>query len=145
VRKGIDYIGVGTGAIIVNTEGKLFLAKRGRESRNERYKWEFPGGSVEFGEHLQDALIREIREEYGVVIQIDQLLDVVDHIIPQEHQHWISPTFLCRVANGIPHIMEPHKCDAIGWFGLHEIPVNELTIASRKSLESYQKSLLRKE
>jgi 8-oxo-dGTP diphosphatase len=58
MKKGIDYICVGAGAIIFNMNGALFLAKRGREARNEKYKWEFPGGSVEFGETLEKALVR---------------------------------------------------------------------------------------
>ena len=50
MRKGIDYIGVGVGAAIFNKEGKFLLTLRGREAKNERGKWEIPGGSVEFGE-----------------------------------------------------------------------------------------------
>jgi mutator protein MutT len=139
MKKGIDYIGVGVGAVIVNAQGKVFLAKRGKEARNESGKWEFPGGAVEFGETLELALVREVREEYGFDIEVQELLDVVNHIIPDEKQHWVSPTFLCRVKNGTPRIMEPHKCDEIGWFALVEIPEEKLTIASRKSLESFQK------
>jgi 8-oxo-dGTP pyrophosphatase MutT (NUDIX family) len=52
MKRGIDYIGVGVGAIIVNRTGELFLAKRGPLAKNERGLWEFPGGSVEFGETL---------------------------------------------------------------------------------------------
>jgi mutator protein MutT len=133
MKKGVDYIGVGAGAVIVNGEGRLFLAKRGRECRNERQKWEFPGGSVEFGERLEDALVREIEEEYGFLIEVESLLDVVNHIIHDEKQHWVSPTFLCRYKSGIPRIMEPHKCDEIGWFRLEQVPEQELTIASKKS------------
>jgi len=136
LKKGIDYIGVGVGAVILDREGKVFLAKRGKEARNERGKWEFPGGSVEFGEEMRHALIREVQEEYDFEISVDRLLDVVDHIIPHEHQHWISPTFLCFYKEGTPRIMEPHKCDSIGWFSLESIPRAELTIASSKSLES---------
>lgn len=143
MRKGIDYIGVGAGAVIVNPEGKLFLAKRGREARNERHKWEFPGGSVEFGERLEDALIREIREEYGISIKVLQLLDVVDHIIPQEHQHWVSPSYVCEIVGGIPRILETHKCEDIRWFDPDAIPVEELTIASRISFFSYKRFLLK--
>ena len=62
MRRGIDYIGVGVGAIIVDAQGRVFLAKRGLQAKNERGLWEFPGGSVEFGETLRDALVREIRE-----------------------------------------------------------------------------------
>jgi mutator protein MutT len=136
MKKGIDYIGVGVGAVIRDGNGRVFLAKRGENARNERGKWEFPGGSVEFNETLAHAVIREVKEEYGIEVVVVELLDVVDHIIPGERQHWVSPTFLCRMKSGVPRILEPHKCDAIGWFDLDEIPVSQLTIASKKSLES---------
>ena len=141
MKKGIDYIGVGTGAIIFNKDGALFLAKRGKEARNEKHKWEFPGGSVEFGETLENALVREVREEFGFVIKVIQLLDVVNHILPKEKQHWVSPTYLCSYRSGEPCILEPHKCEEIGWFSLNKIPVNDLTMASQKSLVSLKKYL----
>jgi len=141
MKKGIDYIGVGAGAIIFNKEGKLFLAKRGAEARNEKHRWEFPGGSVEFGETLENALVREIREEYGFVIEVVQLLDVVNHILPEEKQHWVSPTYLCRYKNGKPCIKEPHKCEEIGWFAIGSIPAKDLSRASQKSLQSLKKYL----
>ena len=62
MKKGVDYIGVGVGAVIFNSEGKVFLSKRGPKARNEVGTWEFPGGGVEFGEKLADALVREIKE-----------------------------------------------------------------------------------
>jgi 8-oxo-dGTP diphosphatase len=139
MKKGVDFIGVGVGAVIVDRRGKVFLARRGREARNETGKWEFPGGSVEFNETLEHALVREVIEEYGFTIEVQELLDVVDHLIPAENQHWVSPTFICRKKSGTPRIREPHKCDEIGWFTLDQIPVDQLTIASRKSLESFRK------
>ena len=141
MEKGLDYIGVGVGAVILDRHGAVFLAMRGKEARNERHKWEFPGGSVEFGETLRHALLREVKEEFDFEISIEQLLDVVDHLLPEENQHWVSPTFLCRVKSGTPRIMEPHKCDKIGWFGLNEIPEDMLTLASQKSLESLRRFL----
>lgn len=143
MKKGIDYIGVGVGAVIQNEDGAVFLALRGRDAGNERHKWEFPGGSVEFGETLEQALVREIQEEFDMTVAVQRLLDVVDHIIPAEKQHWVSPTFLCRIVRGSPRIREPHKCDRIGWFGLNEIPESDLTIASKKSLESLRRFLAR--
>ncbi len=141
MEKGLDYIGVGVGAVIFNKEGSLFLARRGKGARNEREKWEFPGGSVEFGETLENALIREIHEEYGFTIEVLQLLDVVNHILPEEGQHWVSPTYLCRYKKGTPRILEPHKCDDIGWFTFADLPVQEMTQASQKSLSSLTKYL----
>lgn len=141
MKQGIDYIGVGVGAVIRNETGRYFLAKRGPAARNEPGKWEFPGGSVEFNERLEDALIREIAEEFGFVISVEKLLDVVDHILPDEKQHWVSPTFLCRFLSGDPKIREPLKCDAIGWFRLADFPRSELTRASDSSLRSLERYL----
>lgn len=76
MRRGIDHIGVGVGAVIEDDAGRLFLARRGPRAKNERGLWEFPGGSVEFNGTLADALRREMREEYGVDIAVGELLDV---------------------------------------------------------------------
>lgn len=139
-RKGVDYIGVGVGAIIVADDGRLFLAQRGEKARNERGLWEFPGGSVEFGETMREALIREIQEEYGVTIDIVELLTVTDHILPNEGQHWISPSFICRIIEGTPVIREPEKYAAIGWFSLDDIP-RPLTQVTEHDLALYRAHL----
>jgi len=136
----VDYVGVGVGAIIVAHDGRLLLSRRGPKAKNERGLWEFPGGSVEFGERLVDALKREMREEYGVEIEVGELLDVVDHILPDEGQHWVSPTFICRITSGEPVIREPGKCVEIAWLGPDEMP-GDLTRISRENLAHYRARL----
>jgi len=140
MKRGVDYIGVGVGALIVNERGELFLARRGPLAKNERGLWEFPGGSVEYGERLEDALKREIREEYGLEIEVGELLDVVDHILPDEGQHWVSPTYICKPVSCDPKILEPGKCTEIGWFPPDQAP-GDLTIISRQNLENYLKRI----
>jgi mutator protein MutT len=137
MKRGIDYIGVGVGAIIIDEEGRVFLARRGPKAKNEQGLWEFPGGSVEFGETLAEALQREMYEEYGIKVSVGELVDVVDHILPEEHQHWVSPTFLCQILSGEPYIREPEKCTEIGWFGGDQMP-NEPTQITRLNLEHYR-------
>lgn len=137
MKRGIDYIGVGVGAIIVNEEGCLFLAQRGPKAKNEQGLWEFPGGSVEFGETLAEALQREMFEEYGIEVSVGELVDVVDHILLKERQHWVSSTFICQILSGEPYIKEPEKCTAIGWFKVDQVP-NELTQITRQNLEHYR-------
>ena len=136
MKRGIDYIGVGVGAIIVNDKGRLFLARRGPLAKNERGLWEFPGGSVEFGEKLADALKREMGEEYGIEIEVRHLLDVVDHILPEEGQHWVSPSYLCAIVSGEPQILEPGKCTEIGWFDPGAVP-SDLTLITRENFQHY--------
>jgi 8-oxo-dGTP diphosphatase len=121
-QAGKDYIGVGVGAIVLNAKGEVFLAQRGNLAGNERGTWEFPGGSVDYGERLMDAVRREFLEEYGMVIEVGELLAVDDHILSEEGQHWISPTYLAKHISGTPEIKEADKCSAIGWFKLDALP-----------------------
>ncbi|MBK9092765.1 MAG: NUDIX domain-containing protein [Anaerolineae bacterium] len=95
---------------------------------------------MEFGERLADALRREMTEEYGVEIEVGDLLDVVDHLLPAEGQHWVSPTFICRLVSGEPTIREPGKCAAIGWFAPDDVPAN-LTVVTQANLAHYRQRL----
>ena len=139
MKRGIDYIGVGVGAVVVNRDNKFFLALRGKQAKNERGKWEFPGGSVEFGDTIEETIVREIKEEYGFDIEIVELLGVTNHLIPDEKQHWLSPAFICKVLRGVPKILEPHKCDDIGWFSLEEISKLPVSIVTKNNLDNLYK------
>ncbi|HLC99000.1 MAG TPA: NUDIX domain-containing protein [Candidatus Nanoarchaeia archaeon] len=138
MKKGIDYIGVGTGALIFNDEGKVFLAKRGQKSRNERGKWDFPGGSVEFGETCENTIKREIKEEFGMEIAVVDFLMYGDDLMPKEKQHWLSISFIARHIGGKPKIMEPDKCSEIKWAEFATIDPESLTIPSRRCFYKYR-------
>ncbi len=140
MKKGIDYIGVGVGAIIINDDGKVFLAKRGPKAKNERGTWEFPGGGVEFGETMADCIKREIFEEYGIKIELKDQLEALDHLIPDEKQHWVAVTFIANIIKGKPKIMESEKCSEIGWFEIDKLP-QPMSIVSTASLELLRKYL----
>lgn len=136
-RAGFDYVGVGVGAMVFNTAGEVFLSQRGPKAKNERGTWEFPGGGVEFGERLVDAIVREFREEYDMVIEVTELLALDDHILPDEGQHWVSPTYLARHISNTPRIMEPEKCTAIGWFTLDALP-QSLSVITQMNVKTYR-------
>jgi mutator protein MutT len=134
---GRDYVGVGVGVMILDEDGRVFLAKRGPAARNEVGKWEFPGGEVRFGERLAEAAHREIGEEYGIAIGHLTLLGVFDHINDAEHQHWISATYTARLLSGTAVIREPEKCSEIGWFDLENLP-QPLSLISEANLRAYR-------
>ncbi|SRR6266496_30814 len=139
MKKGVDYIGVSVGAMIFNAKGELFLSKRSQNCKNERGHWETPGGSVELGETLAQATAREMLEEYGAEIEIIEQFPAADHLIPADRQHWVATTFLARFKHGqMPKIMEPHKCDEIGWFALDTLP-RPLSLITQSDLKQYRK------
>lgn len=136
---GKDTVGVGVGALIFNDEGKLLLSLRGKKAKNEVGKWEIPGGAINFGETLEAGLKREVKEELDLDIEVEEMLQLCDHIIADEHQHWVSPTYICRVKKGTPRIMEPEKCEKIGWFSLEEAAKLPLSIVTKKDIEALRR------
>ncbi|MCB9232083.1 MAG: NUDIX domain-containing protein [Bacteroidia bacterium] len=123
--------------MVFNAEGKVLLAQRGPDTNNEAGKWEFPGGTVEFGETCEQAVVREVEEELGIRIEVERMLDVVDHILPDEGQHWLSITYLARLVAGEPVILEPRKCAAIQWARVEEIREADLSFVSQSNLRKY--------
>ncbi|MBI2620036.1 MAG: NUDIX domain-containing protein [Ignavibacteriales bacterium] len=87
---------------IIRNNGKFLLCQRKKGSRYG-LKWEFPGGAVEFGDTLENTIIREMMEEFDIEIEIIDTLGV------------------CKIINGEPRILEPHKSSKIGWFTLSEL------------------------
>lgn len=138
MKKGVDFVGVGVGAMIFNNEGKVFLAKRGQEARNERGKWEFPGGGLKFNERCEDGLKREIREEFDIKIKVVELLEVSDHIIKEEKQHWVAPSYIAKYISGTPKIMEPEKIVEFKWFNLTDIDLGIISLVSQSNFLKYK-------
>ena len=134
-KPGKDYIGVGVGGMILNKKGEILLLKRVGNSSNDAGQWNRPGGTVEFGESLENAVIRETREEVGLDTKVVSLLGYTDHIA--NGQHWVSVGFLLKLINGHEPInMEPDKHDEIGWFALDKLPQN-LAQPTRDGVEQY--------
>lgn len=139
--QGKDYIGVGVGVMIFNERGELLMTKRGQACKNERGCWEVPGGSIEFGETMAEAAVREAKEEIGVDVIVEHQLLAIDHLIPNEHQHWVTTPFLVRVKRGqTPTIQEPEKCDGLGWFAVDDLP-SPLSITTKLNLKVYRHHL----
>ncbi|GAA0880047.1 8-oxo-dGTP diphosphatase MutT [Algoriphagus jejuensis] len=69
-----------TCALIIH-QGKVLAAQRS-ETMDLPGKWEFPGGKVEAGENPETCLIREIREELGIEIEVVEQLPVSDYSYP---------------------------------------------------------------
>lgn len=74
---------VGVGGVIFDG-ATVLLAKRGQEPA--KGTWSLPGGAVELGEKVVDALKREIREEIGIEIEVGGLVRVLDRVLCDEEK-----------------------------------------------------------
>ena len=66
-------------------EGKVLLAKRPKSKKLAPEKYHLPGGHVEYGEDLKSALKREILEEFGVEIEVDEPFYSFSYITDNAH------------------------------------------------------------
>lgn len=140
MREKDKRIHVGCGAHILNEKNQILLMKRSKNCKNQVGCWTVPGGKVEYFETVEDAIKREVKEELGVDIEVIQLLSVTDDILPQENQHWVSPQFLCKIKSGVITNKEPHKCDDIQWFDIHEIP-EKITLTTKDGTHKLKERL----
>lgn len=97
-----ETISIGVGAVVFRGSDVL-LIKRGKAPF--KGEWSIPGGGLEFGERVRDAVIREVREETGVEIELIGLLDVFDAIAPGEQRpmaHMVLIDYVAEWVAGAP-------------------------------------------
>jgi len=124
---------VGVGGVIVH-DGRVLLLLRKKPP--EAGFWSLPGGRVEFMERVEDAVVRELKEELGIETEIESLLCVTNHIVRTDNAHWVSPAYLVRLVSGVPENLEPEKTEVIEWFPLSQLPEN-LGMAAKSALSAY--------
>ena len=107
---------VGVGAVVFEA-GRVLLVRRGREPLKGH--WSLPGGLVELGERLLDAVVREVREETGLTVEPIELVEVVDRIHWEESRvryHYVIADYLCRVTAAVCR-QPPTRMRCAGWSG----------------------------
>ena len=135
LKPGRDYVGVGGGVLVFNKKKEVLLMRRAN-TRNEAGWWSKPGGGVDYGEKALFSMKRDLKEEAGINIDIWGYLPHTDHILKKDKQHWVAFNYLADIKSGEPKIMEPEKCDGIGWFSLKKLP-KKLNQTTKESIKNY--------
>ncbi len=122
------------GAIIFNPNQEILLCKS--EKWNNQYV--IPGGHIERGERMEDALRREVREETGLEIYDIVLISLQESIYSasfHEEKHFIFIDFLCKT-NSCEVILND-EADSYRWTKLHEILQLDLGGYTRQFFEQF--------
>jgi mutator protein MutT len=133
---------VGVGAIAIN-EGKILLEKRKNEPG--KGKWSVPGGIVDLGEDLEQAVVREVKEETGLEVDAPQLIDVVSDVSLDENgkvkYHFVIIDYLVTVKRGEPKAAS--DADALKWVPFNEVEAYDLTRSFRAFFKRNRQKLER--
>ena len=121
---------VGVGAVIIN-DNQVLLVKRAKPPKQGL--WCIPGGKVEFGETLQQAAEREIKEETGVLIKAGDPVYVFDLIDGENGFHYVIIDLLSDYISGTPKAAD--DAEAAKWFSLDDINCREVDHETRKLIQ----------
>ena len=103
-----EHIVTSVVAVIVDDEGRVLLTRRSIQPFQDL--WVMPGGKIDLGEPILEALKREVHEEVGLEVEIEGLIDVFEHLTPgEENCHFVILYYRCR----------PLYCDIV--FNEHEV------------------------
>ncbi|BBN80362.1 7,8-dihydro-8-oxoguanine-triphosphatase [Pseudoalteromonas sp. A25] len=124
----IKRVHVAVGVIIKNN--KVFVTKRG-EHQHQGGLWEFPGGKVEQGETVTDALKRELQEEINILTHKSQPFMVIEHDYIDKQV--CLDIHLVMEFSGEPKGLEGQQCDWVALEKLHELafPAANLEIVAK--------------
>ena len=117
-------------AAIIQKDERILATQRGYGEQKDG--WEFPGGKIEPGETPEEALVREIREELAMEVQVKR--HVVDVAWDYPTFHLEMACFLCSIAEGSPHLLEheaarwlePADIDSVDWLPADVLVVDAL-------------------
>ena len=128
---------VGAGALI-HHRGRVLLVKR-RHPPN-RGRWALPGGLVELGEDVEDAVLREVKEELGILVKLEALLDVATDIHLDEDSrvkyHYVLVDYLATPLGTAVKLNE--ESSAFRWFTPAEAELLDMSDATRRVVASYR-------
>ncbi len=131
---------VGVGAIILD-EGKILLEKR--KNAPGRGKWSIPGGLVDLGEGIKQAVIREVKEETGLDVYEPRLVDVINYVSLGEkgavRYHFVIVDYLVTVKEGKPKAAS--DAEALKWVPFDEVEEYDLTKSFRRFFQRNRQKL----
>ncbi len=124
---------VAVGALILQDRNILLVRRTNEPGKG---KWSIPGGTVELGESLKDAVAREVYEETGLVVEVSELLDIIEVIRRDDAGkivfHYVILDYLAKPVGGT--LRAASDASDVIWASVDEIMNMEITDSLRKML-----------
>lgn len=117
--------------IIKNDKDEILIVKRHPKSRTDPEMWELPGGKVENGEFFADALVREIKEETNLDVEVGDFAEAIQNDYP--HKRTVQLMMYLSDIRGEVKISEEHT--EWMWASIEKIKTLEISTSLNKVLK----------
>jgi 8-oxo-dGTP pyrophosphatase MutT (NUDIX family) len=107
--------------LLLEQDGKLLMPRRSNTGYEDG-KWSLPAGHVDQDESATTALVRETKEELGILIKDFSFVHALHKKDPVDGEERIDLFFNCTKWKGVVTKMEPDKCSALEWYNPNELP-----------------------
>ena len=123
---------VGVGVVVLNEQGEVLLAQRGKPPRAG--EWSIPGGLLDLGEQLEDAARREVREECNIEIAIGGFVATFEPILydaaGEIEYHYVLIDYWATYVSG--NLLAQDDATAVAWVAIDALAAFKLRSETRK-------------
>ena len=132
---------VGVGALIIKGD-KILLVERGKQPL--KGYWSIPGGLLEVGEQLADAVVRETKEETGLDVKPVSVVEIFERILRDTkgvaEYHYVLIDYLCKVTGG--ELKASDDAENVEWVRRKDLPARKVT---EGTLDVIERTFLKQE
>lgn len=111
--------------LILLDDDKILLSRRFNTGWKDGH-YSLVAGHLDGNESVSAAMIREAREEAGIIVKKEDLIPATTLHRIYPGQEYVDFFFVCKKWEGTPKIMEKDKCDDMKWFSVNALPENLL-------------------
>lgn len=120
----------------VMKDGKVLLTKR-PEEKHLGGLWELPGGKIEPGENPRDALVRELKEEIAITVDVGEMIEATTHVY-EEDKHIVLLGYWCTHVSGE---VEHREVDDHKWLTADELDSFDVPAGDQEIISAVKKKM----
>lgn len=134
VANNSEKIGISQKAILFDKSGKILVIRRSKTAPSGALYWDLPGGSLDFGENMEDGILREIKEETQLKVKSINIINAISGF-DSNREFWVTICYAAEIA--ISEVRLSYEHDDFRWINSGELKKLKMSPRNKKFIESF--------